>query len=470
MRKCMKSAAAVMGMLIMAVPSVFLVQAQAGSRNQVMADKIVVKKTGAYKQEIRMGQKLPLEYTISDPDADVTFESSNPSAVAVDETGTATGVKPGYSIIKVIAPDGSSDKWRVTVRKPHITIVNSYKVKMKVGDSAKLKYKDTGEGAAVTFTASNKKVTVTEDGLLTANEPGVSEVFGSIAYGNKVKWRIETAKPKLKVVGPRIIKFKVGSRHTVKYSDTGENLPITFSSSDEKVVTVDENGVVTAVKKGRAVVYAKIKYGNTIKWTFHVKEAPVISHNSVTLEEGESIQLKVSGTTKTPFWVSSDMRTAIVSENGLVTGRNPGTAKITVKVGKKDLTVMTCKVTVKRPSSKKPEIKAALEGKENAKTEWLTLNITNNGNCTLRIFNKGAFVTDQSNSSQKMEAKLYCEFNDKKIPRTFIDVRAGDSETIYFSLQKNVVQTSALELSWNCIYDAKDYEASIRFGSKKVSF
>ena len=447
----------------------FAVISQAETQNQSLTAGPEIKKTSAYKHEIRMKQELELEYTVSDPYAAVTFASSDPAVVSVDESGTATGLKPGFSIVTASVEGGNSDKWRITVRKPRITIDGSYKIKMKVGETVKLKYKDTGEGAAVTFTTADKKVKLSKDGDLTAIKPGVSEVFASIAYGNTVKWRIETSKPKLTLIGDRIIKFKVGSKYTVKFSDTGENVPITFESSDPEVASVNEKGVVTALKKGKSTVYASIENGNTIKWTFHVKEAPVISKTSVTLEEGESIKLKVSGTTKTPFWRSANMRTAIVSENGVVTGRNVGTTTITAKVGTLDLTVMSCKVKVKKASSRKPDIKAKIDGTENSRSKWVSVTITNNGTRTLRIYSKGASVSTGADSKSAVKAVLYSDFDDRKVPRTFIDIRSGDSDTFYFCTDKAVTLNSSVLLTWNCVYDLKDYDMSIRFGSKKVN-
>ena len=73
-----------------------------------------------------------------------------------------------------------------------------------------------------------------------------------------------------------------------------------------------------------------------------------INKTKVTITEGKTVQLKVTGTKKKVKWSTSKKSVATVTTKGKVTGKKAGTATITAKVGKKTL---KCKVTVK----KKPE-------------------------------------------------------------------------------------------------------------------
>ena len=55
---------------------------------------------------------------------------------------------------------------------------------------------------------------------------------------------------------------KVGERLDVKLSisdPTTDNVIYTFASSDEKVVSVDKNGMVTALKNGKATITITVK-------------------------------------------------------------------------------------------------------------------------------------------------------------------------------------------------------------------
>jgi hypothetical protein len=72
-----------------------------------------------------------------------------------------------------------------------------------------------------------------------------------------------------------------------------------------------------------------------------------LNKTKATLIVGNTVNLKVSGTSKKVTWKSSDSKVAKVSSKGVVTAKKKGSAKITATVdGKK----YTCKVTVEKPS------------------------------------------------------------------------------------------------------------------------
>ena len=56
-----------------------------------------------------------------------------------------------------------------------------------------------------------------------------------------------------------------GKTFTLSVNNLSGNTTVDWSSSDENIATVDENGVVTAVSEGTAVVTAKFKVGNKTK-------------------------------------------------------------------------------------------------------------------------------------------------------------------------------------------------------------
>lgn len=78
-----------------------------------------------------------------------------------------------------------------------------------------------------------------------------------------------------------------------------------------------------------------------------------LNKTSINLNVGKSYTLRVTGSTKTVKWSSSDAKIASVSTKGVVKGIKKGSAKITAAVsGKK----YTCKVTVKEVFSTKTAI------------------------------------------------------------------------------------------------------------------
>ena len=78
-----------------------------------------------------------------------------------------------------------------------------------------------------------------------------------------------------------------------------------------------------------------------------------ISKKTATLYVGKTLQLKVTGTSKTVKWSTSSKKIATVTQKGSVKAVKAGNATITAKVGK---TSLTCKVTVKNPYINKKSV------------------------------------------------------------------------------------------------------------------
>lgn len=152
-----------------------------------------------------------------------------------------------------------------------------------------------------------------------------------LSYGEHVEAASKVKLNKTKVT------LAVGESTTLKMNGTSKK--VTWSTSNKKIATVSK-GKVTAKKKGTANITAKI--GNK-KYTCKVTvEAPKLSKTSVTLNQGKSTTLKLSGTSRKVTWTTSKKSVAKVS-NGKVTAVGAGTANITAKVGSK---TYTCKVKV----------------------------------------------------------------------------------------------------------------------------
>ena len=147
------------------------------------------------------------------------------------------------------------------------------------------------------------------------------------------------------------VAVKLNKKQTTVYKGTVVQLKITgtkkkvqWSSGNKKVATVNKNGKVTTKKAGTATITAKVGK-KAYKCKVIVKAVPKLNKSSVTLTEGEKVQLSIKGfKIGTPQWISSNKNTAMVSKKGLVTAKQPGTATIRAKLGGK---TVTCKITVK---------------------------------------------------------------------------------------------------------------------------
>ena len=110
----------------------------------------------------------------------------------------------------------------------------------------------------------------------------------------------------------------------------------TWASSDGEIVTVDENGLITAVANGTAEITFTTVDGAVARVTVTVGSAPqsaVINGAPETLAVGEYVQLTSTVTpaeaAQTGTWSSSDTDIATVDSTGRVTGVAAGTVTIT---------------------------------------------------------------------------------------------------------------------------------------------
>lgn len=136
--------------------------------------------------------------------------------------------------------------------------------------------------------------------------------------------------------------------------DSETTTGLTWESSDEKIVKVSEDGVVTAVGIGSSTITAKIQ-GKTAKCEVRVLaplESIQLDKASANLKKGETVDLNVkvnpvyTTDDKTVTWKSSNTNVATVDKNGKVTAVGAGEATISATVGK---FTETCKVTVSVP-------------------------------------------------------------------------------------------------------------------------
>ena len=143
------------------------------------------------------------------------------------------------------------------------------------------------------------------------------------------------------------------------------NPNVTWSSDNQNVATVNQNGEVTAVSAGDATIKVTTEDGEfEATCSVTVKEAATVPVESVSLDkanleltEGETAQLTATvlpdnATNKNVTWSTSDASIATVN-NGEVTAVSAGTATITVTTvdgGKTD----TCTVTVREEAPDRP--------------------------------------------------------------------------------------------------------------------
>nr|WP_288302310.1 Ig-like domain-containing protein [uncultured Anaerotignum sp.] len=224
----------------------------------------------------------------------------------------------------------------------------------------------------VTWSSDHEAVaTVDQNGTVTARRGGQAIITVTTADGSKtatctVRVRIQIGEPVQSVgLNKTELALEVGKTGTleakVEPSDA-TNKNVTWSSSNSEVATVD-NGVVTAVSAGEAIITVTTEDGAktaTCKVTVNAPQTvPVtgvtLDKAELTLEKGSTGTLKATvepqnATNNTVTWSSSNEEVATVDQHGTVTAVRAGTATITVTT-EDGVKTATCKVTVNAPQT-----------------------------------------------------------------------------------------------------------------------
>lgn len=260
----------------------------------------------------------------------VAWKSSDESVAIVDANGKVTSVAPGIVIITAMA-NGKEDNCVITVKESSIILdTDSLQLGVKgQGSSIKLKTFVTGSSNKIKWTTSNKKVAVVSDGKVTGKSSGTA-IITATANGISTNCTVTVIKDSVALNLEKETLY-VGESKTLK-TNAGKNETVYWSSSDEKVVTV-ENGKVTATGVGTAVVSAE-KQGTVDSCVFLVKDIVTniqkerIELHTKGVNKSYQLEYEVIGRKTEVKWTTSDANIATVKK-GKITAKKAGNATIT---------------------------------------------------------------------------------------------------------------------------------------------
>lgn len=141
-------------------------------------------------------------------------------------------------------------------------VLNKTSVNMIVGDKTKIDYTinpSTASNKKVNWTTSDSKIaTVDSNGNITAVGEGTATITATSDGNDKIssKVQVTVTNPKITIQNGKNASMIEGSKLQL-FTDTGAlDSKVTFKSTDENVLKVDSNGLVTAVKEGSAKIIA----------------------------------------------------------------------------------------------------------------------------------------------------------------------------------------------------------------------
>lgn len=144
------------------------------------------------------------------------------------------------------------------------------------------------------------------------------------------------------------------------YPNSAANQHVKWTSSHPEIVTVDENGKVSAVSLGEALITVTTEDGGktatcevVVTPTVVLVKSITLDQESITLFEEETQTLRATvfpdnATNKTAIWTSDHPEIAAVDQEGVVTAVKKGQAVITAMTEDGEFTA-TCQVTVNAP-------------------------------------------------------------------------------------------------------------------------
>lgn len=238
-------------------------------KNGEASCKIKVEKTSiqlsAGKISLEAGESARLKASTSTGHP-VTYKSSKSGTVSVDENGKIFAKKPGNATITVTA-DKCSVKCSVTVRQPSVKLS---KYSASLYRKQKLRLSVTSSSKNPPKWKSNKKsvATVDQKGLVTAVKHGTAIITVTVDGVSKT-CEITVKKPEIQFA-KESISLTVGEFHQTKVTVSSKNKP-EYSSSNQTVASVDQNGKIRAKSAGKAYIYAK-EDGTKERMTVTVKE------------------------------------------------------------------------------------------------------------------------------------------------------------------------------------------------------
>lgn len=310
----------------------------------------------------------------------VKWYSNNPSVATVvgDSLGAViTGVSGGKATISAVTEDGLYMAYcEVSVTLPVEKIVlNMHNVNIDMETQFyQLTYtvypQVDGVCQDVTWSSSNTDVvTVDEKGLVKFIKPGYATVYCqttdktySYATGAPFDSCEFYIKQPVTSITLNHTNESIAIGDTLLFTaaispNTASNKDVIWSSSNEKVAKIDQNGYMTAVGSGYAAILCKsVSDGITAVCNVYVRQPVtkvVMSNTEMTVRKGTEFYLSATvlpenADNKTVKWSTSDPRIATVTDDGHVVTLATGIVTISA-TAQDNGTIGFCVVTVTEP-------------------------------------------------------------------------------------------------------------------------
>lgn len=316
----------------------------------------------------------PATLTVNDYGARTIEWKSKDPKIATVENGVIQGLKPGTTTISAKVGDDTLE-CKVKVKRKTFKISHK-EATFYAGDEGQLGIENAYPD--IKWETSNAAVATVANGHIWTMSPGKATLKAT-SNGQTVKC-VVTVKKRVPRLDQTKVTLLTDQKVVLNILDKANPEDVVqWSSNKKKIASVNEFGEVTGLKKGKAVITAKIgkkKY----KATVTVKKRQIkINPAKTTIEKDQHIflQLLNKRDEDQAVWTTSNDKVVIVAQSGEIAGVKPGKATITAQVGKQKA---KAEITVKAKPLSLSETKIEMdEGSdealsinnyENQKVKW----------------------------------------------------------------------------------------------------
>jgi uncharacterized protein YjdB len=311
------------------------------------------------KLTLELGSKFQVKYKIKPDNTTnkrVDFKSSNPSVVSATKDGLLIANKNGTAKITITSAENARIQatFDVVVITPVQDIrFNKKNIVLDIGKTFKLIptiQPFSASNKEITWKSSNTNVATVKNGLIVGKIEGKTEITATTKDGSHQAKAFVTVR-KLQVIAVQKLKFRSkqvslepGAKLKLNVSISpanATNKKIRWSSNNQSIVKVNQDGLITAISSGTASIRAASVDGNhETELSVIVKSKPkyrlLLSETRVVLSVSQTKLIKASilpadKNRQDLIWSSSNRNVASINKNGLIKAINPGKATIYIK-------------------------------------------------------------------------------------------------------------------------------------------